>query len=44
MAGVTLDSVLRVLTAALENCRRVARGEPPRDVIDDELLDLPRQP
>jgi D-3-phosphoglycerate dehydrogenase len=36
MAGVTLESILRALTAALENCRRVARGEPPRDVIDDE--------
>lgn len=34
MAGVTLESVMRVLEAALENCRRLARGEPLRDVID----------
>ncbi len=34
MAGVTLESVMRVLEAAFENCRRVARGEPPRDVVD----------
>lgn len=33
MAGVTMESVMRVLDAAFDNCRRVARGEPPRDVI-----------
>lgn len=33
MAGVTAESVMRILTAALDNCRRVGRGEPPQDVI-----------
>jgi len=34
MGGVTGESVLRIVTAALENCKRVARGEPPRDVVE----------
>lgn len=33
MAGVTAESLDRILRAALENCQRVARGEAPRDVI-----------
>ena len=33
MAGVTRESVMRILHAALENCRRVARGEDPHDVV-----------
>lgn len=33
MSGVTADSVMRIITAALENCRRMARGEPPHDVL-----------
>ena len=35
MGGVTGESVMRIVTAALENCARVARGEPPRDVVPD---------
>ncbi len=35
MAGVTAESVLRILQAALENCRRVARGEMPQDVVEE---------
>jgi len=34
MAGVTGESVMRIVSAALENCKRVARGEIPHDVID----------
>lgn len=34
MAGVTAESIMRIVTAALENCRRVARGEEPLDLID----------
>ena len=33
MAGVTGESILRILAAALENCRRVSRGEDPLDVL-----------
>jgi phosphoglycerate dehydrogenase-like enzyme len=33
MAGVTQESVMRIVGAALENCRRVADGEDPRDVV-----------
>jgi len=33
MAGVSQESVMRILGAALENCRRVARGEEPHDVV-----------
>ena len=35
MAGVTGESILRILAAALENVRRVARGEPPLDVVTE---------
>jgi phosphoglycerate dehydrogenase-like enzyme len=35
MAGVAQESVMRILGAALENCRRVARGEEPHDVVAD---------
>lgn len=35
MAGVTAESLMRILAAALENCRRVARGEAPVDVVTD---------
>lgn len=35
MAGVTAESVLRIIVAALENCRRVARGEDPLDVVTE---------
>jgi len=33
MAGVTQESVMRILGAALENCRRVERGEDPHDSV-----------
>ena len=33
MAGVTAESLLRILIAAAENCNRVARGEEPLDVV-----------
>ena len=33
MAGVTGESILRIIAAALENCRRVGRGEEPLDVL-----------
>ena len=33
MAGVTGESILRIIAAAMENCRRVARGEDPLDVV-----------
>jgi phosphoglycerate dehydrogenase-like enzyme len=37
MAGVTQESVMRIVAAALENIQRVARGQEPHDVvIDDE--------
>jgi phosphoglycerate dehydrogenase-like enzyme len=35
MAGVTGESILRIIAAALENCRRVARGEAPLDVVTE---------
>lgn len=35
MAGVTGESILRILAAALENCRRVARGEAPLDAVTE---------
>jgi phosphoglycerate dehydrogenase-like enzyme len=35
MGGVTAESVWRIVTAALENCKRVARGERPHDAVDD---------
>jgi len=35
MAGVTGESILRILAAALENIRRVARGEAPLDVVTE---------
>jgi len=33
MAGVTQESVLRIVAAALENIQRTARGEEPHDVV-----------
>lgn len=33
MAGVTAESLLRILQAATVNCNRVARGEEPLDVV-----------
>jgi phosphoglycerate dehydrogenase-like enzyme len=33
VGGATGESVMRILAAALENCTRVGRGEPPHDVI-----------
>lgn len=33
MAGVTAESLLRILMAAAENVKRVARGEAPHDVV-----------
>ncbi len=36
MAGVTAESVMRILAAAVENCQRVARSESPRDVLGEE--------
>jgi phosphoglycerate dehydrogenase-like enzyme len=35
MAGVTGESILRIIAAAMENCRRVARGEDPLDVVTE---------
>ncbi len=35
MAGVTNESVMRILSAAIENVRRAARGEDPLDVVED---------
>jgi phosphoglycerate dehydrogenase-like enzyme len=35
MGGVTGESVLRILGAAIENVRRAARGEDPLDVVED---------
>ena len=35
LAGVTGESILRILAAALENCRRVGRGEDPLDVLTE---------
>ena len=35
MAGVSGESILRIIAAALENCRRVARGEEPLDVVTE---------
>ena len=35
MAGVTGESILRILAAALENCLRVGRGEAPLDVVTE---------
>jgi phosphoglycerate dehydrogenase-like enzyme len=35
MAGVSGESILRIIAAALENCRRVARGEAPLDVVTE---------
>lgn len=34
MAGVTAESLLRILMAATENCNRVARGEQARDILE----------
>jgi phosphoglycerate dehydrogenase-like enzyme len=36
MAGVTQESVLRIVGAALENIHRVARGEEPNDVVSPD--------
>jgi phosphoglycerate dehydrogenase-like enzyme len=36
MAGVTAESLLRILQAAMANCNRVARGEAPLDVVEGE--------
>lgn len=33
MGGVTVESLLRIVQAALENCKRVAAGEDPIDVV-----------
>ncbi|MEX2457603.1 MAG: NAD(P)-dependent oxidoreductase [Actinomycetota bacterium] len=38
MGGVTGESVLRILGAAIENVRRVSRDEEPLDVIEDPDL------
>lgn len=35
MAGVTAESLLRILQAAMANCNRVARGEQPLDVVEE---------
>jgi phosphoglycerate dehydrogenase-like enzyme len=35
MAGVTAESLLRILQAAAANCNRMARGEEPHDVIGE---------
>jgi phosphoglycerate dehydrogenase-like enzyme len=35
MAGVTAESIMRIIAAALENCKRVARGEKPLDVVSE---------
>ncbi|MEX2554832.1 MAG: NAD(P)-dependent oxidoreductase [Actinomycetota bacterium] len=35
LAGVTGESILRIIAAAMENCRRVARGEDPLDVVTE---------
>lgn len=35
MGGVTAESLMRILAAAFENCRRVARGEEPLDVVTE---------
>lgn len=35
LAGVTGESILRIIAAALENCRRVARGDEPLDVLTE---------
>ena len=35
MAGVTAESLLRILQAAMANCNRVARGEEPLDVVEE---------
>ncbi|MGZ4120633.1 MAG: 2-hydroxyacid dehydrogenase [Actinomycetota bacterium] len=35
MAGMTAESLLRILQAAMANCNRVARGEQPLDVVED---------
>ena len=37
MAGVTQESVMRIVGAALENIQRAARGEEPHDVVTDPL-------
>jgi phosphoglycerate dehydrogenase-like enzyme len=34
MAGVTAESVIRILVAAIDNIKRVAAGEDPRDVVE----------
>lgn len=36
MAGVTAESLVRILRAAADNCNRVARGEEPLDVVAGE--------
>jgi phosphoglycerate dehydrogenase-like enzyme len=36
LGGATAESVMRIVAAALENCKRVGRGEPPHDVITAE--------
>ncbi|MGH2785174.1 MAG: 2-hydroxyacid dehydrogenase [Actinomycetota bacterium] len=35
LAGVTGESILRILAAAMENCRRVGRGEDALDVLTE---------
>ncbi len=35
MAGVTAESTLRILRAALENCKRVASGQRPLDIVSE---------
>lgn len=35
MAGVTAESLLRILQAACDNCVRLARGEEPHDVVGE---------
>jgi len=36
MAGVTAESLLRILQAAMANCNRVARGEQPLDIVEGD--------
>lgn len=35
MAGVTAESIMRIIAAAMENVRRVERGEAPLDVVTE---------
>ncbi|MGH2740476.1 MAG: 2-hydroxyacid dehydrogenase, partial [Actinomycetota bacterium] len=35
MGGVTVESLLRIVQAALENCKRVADGHEPIDIVSE---------